>query len=144
MALFDGLLVAHDAYFRRKTKRVEIVAATESLAETAMASYLSAFEGVSDAGVEKTSVAVVTPQVVAPESGANIDTGCTLRVRMDNGKIGTIKFPCPKADIFQSDGSVDMANEAVNDIVDLFRSGGAFRLSEGNYVVEFLGGELDR
>jgi hypothetical protein len=144
MANFEGILTMVDAFTRVKTKRVEIVASDNAAALVAQDAFYDAIHAVSDAGVLKSGVAAYILKTDAPEAGANSDAGCTLRVRLDNGKIGTIKFPCPKVSIFKSDGSVDTANADVAALVALFETGGSLRLSEGNYVVELLGGELDK
>lgn len=140
----DLTLTAVDAYARRSARKFEGTATTLAQAETDKAALLTDFAAVSLAGVAMATYNQSTVESEAVETGANIDAGATLHCRLNNGKLYALKIPAIDPDLLNADGSVKIDNAAITNYVANFQSGGAYRVSEGNYIVSIEYGELDR
>lgn len=133
-----------DAYARSGSKRFEGTAGTVAQAQTDATALMADFAAVSLAGATKRTFNLSEPVAEAVEAGANLDAGATLHVRLDNGKMHALKIPAIDPALVNPDGSVDLTSAAITDYVANFLTTGAYRVSEGNYVVSLLYGELDR
>lgn len=80
----------------------------------------------------------------AAEAGSNLDAGATIRCRLDNGKVYPFKLPAPDEVLINVDGTIDITNTLVTDLLGNFMTAGHYTVSEGNVIVTILGGELDR
>ncbi|GAH93799.1 unnamed protein product [marine sediment metagenome] len=132
-----------DDYGRTTTRRFQN---TETLIADALASVgtlITDFLMTSDLGTMKHDVAVRTVCDNAADTGANKDVGGTLHCVLDNAKLYPLRIPGIKDSMLNPDGSIDLVNAAITTYVANFETGGKFRVSEGNYVVDVLYGELD-
>lgn len=133
-----------DAYGRTTTKRYEGTSTLMADAITRSASLLGDLLALSDIGSLKITYSQDEISSSAAATGANLDAGMTLHCRLDNGKMYPLKVPVPDATVINADGSIDISNTLVTDFVANFMLAGYFRVSEGNYVVSVVSGELDR
>jgi hypothetical protein len=134
-----------DDYGRVTTKRYESNVATAALAFTAATAMVAAMLPISDAGVVKVNVIFGSvADAAAATAGANADTGATLHCTLDNGKGYGLKIPMIKATKVGSGGSIDILDADIVTFTTLFLTGGAFRMSEGNFVTDVRSGELDK
>lgn len=135
---------AVDDYNRESLKRFEGVATVLATAQTDATNLMADFAAVSLAGVRGRTFNVFEVQSEAVETGANVDAGGTVHVRLNNGKKHALKIPAIDPALVNPDGTIDITAQAITDYVANFETAGQFRVSEGNYVVEILYGELDR
>lgn len=133
-----------DSYSRNGSKRFEGEATTLSQAQTDAAALLADLAAVTLAGAYRRTFNISEVISEAVESGANLDAGATLHCRLDNGKQYAFKIPAIDPDLVNLDGSLDLSAAAIVNFVANFEASGAYRVSEGNYVVAVLYGELDR
>lgn len=133
-----------DSYSRNGSKKFEGRATTLSQAQTDATALLADLAAVTLAGAYRRTFNVAEVISEAVESGANLDAGATLHCRLDNGKQYAFKIPAIDPDLVNPDGSLDLSAAAITDFIANFESGGAYRVSEGNYVTAILYGELDR
>lgn len=133
-----------DDYNRESVKRFEGVATVLATAQTDATGLLADFAGLSLAGVRGRTFHVFEVQSEAVEAGANIDAGGTIHCRLNNGKKYAFKIPAIDPAVVNPDGTINIAAAAVTDFIANFLTGGQYRVSEGNYVVDILYGELDR
>jgi hypothetical protein len=87
---------------------------------------------------------IKTDVVFAGEVGSNLDVGATFRVLLDNGKEASHKIPGFPASLVGAGGMIDVAGTEVAAYFANFLTGGACRLSDGNYVTQVLEGHFDR
>lgn len=133
-----------DDYSRQGSKRFEGTATTIAQAQTDATALLADLAACTLAGASKRTFNVAETVSEAVGSGANLDAGGTLHLRLNNGKQYALKIPAIDPALVNPDGSIDITAGAITDLVANFETGGAYRLSEGNYVVAILYGELDR
>jgi len=141
---FQTTFTLVDDYSRQTSKSFENEATTLADAQTFSAALLADILAASQLG----SLATVNSEKAitnnAAEAGANVDTGCTIRVRLDNGKVYPFKLPAPDPVLINPDGTIDISNTLITDLMAHFQAAGHFTVSEGDVVVSILGGELDR
>jgi len=135
-----------DAYGRTKTKRVELYSQDAEDMEAAAAVIAAEFQEVSDAHIETYFVTGVNNVAGSPAAGSNIDAGVTVSCLMEDTSKAALKWPCPTSDIIASDGSLILTDADVIDVEELFQSGvgQVALLSDGETVVDFLSGQLDK
>lgn len=133
-----------DAYARQGKKGFEGVDTVIADAQTSAAALLVDFNALSTVGVVKETYSTDSLIFQSAQAGANLDAGGTIRVRLNNGKLYSFKIPAIDVSVVNVDGSIDVTSALVTDFVANFESAGKYRVSEGNYVVDILGGELDR
>jgi len=133
-----------DAYARTTRKSWEGTATTISQAETDAAALLTDIAACSLCGAVKRTLSVEAVLSEAVESGANVDAGGTVHCRLNNGKLYALKIPAIDPGLVNPDGSIDIEAAAITGLVANFESGGAYRVSEGNYITSIEYGELDR
>lgn len=133
-----------DAYGRTTTRRVGTVSTTLAAAAVDAAALVGAMGDISDLGVTKFSIEETTPDVIEPIEGSNIDVGATLTAILDNSKKYPLHVPGIKDTKLNADGTVKIDDAAIVAYVALFLTGGHLRVSEGNFVVEVIHGELDK
>lgn len=140
----DVSFTIQDAYARQGSKRFEGTDTLLADAQTSAAALLIDFNALSLTGVVKETYSIDSLIFQAAQAGANLDAGATIRTRLNNGKLYSFKVPAPVAAVINSDGSIDVTSALVTDYIANFEAAGKYRVSEGNYVVDILGGELDR
>jgi hypothetical protein len=133
-----------DDYARVGVKRFEGVATTLAQAQTDATALMTDLAAVTLCGASKRTFSQGEALSEGIETGANIDAGGTLHVRLNNSKQHAIKIPAIDPQLVNADGSIDIGANAIIDFVANFEQAGPYRLSEGNYVVALLYGELDR
>lgn len=143
MAIDVSLNVVDD-YKREAVKRFEGVATVLATAQTDATNLLADFAALTLAGVRGRTFHVFEVQSEAVETGANVDAGGTIHCRLNNGKKYAFKIPAIDPAVVNEDGTIDITATAVTDFIANFLTGGQYRVSEGNYVVSILYGELDR
>jgi len=141
---FDCSFTLTDAYTRTSTKRFEGRATVLATAITDAEGLLADIAAISLAGSFKRTISQTDVISEAVETGANIDAGATIHCRLNNGKVYAFKIPAFDPALVNSDGTVMVSNAAVTGFIANFEQAGQYRVSEGNYVVEILYGELDR
>lgn len=141
---FDVTFTIQDAYSRQGKKQFEGVDTTLAAAEASAAALLSDFNALSTAGVVRETYSSESLVFQSAQPGANLDAGAHIQCRLNNGKLYSFAIPAIDMSVVNVDGSVDIAAQAVTDFIANFESGGKYRVSEGNYVVQILSGKLDR
>ena len=137
-------LTVVDGYGRRSARKFEGTATTVSQAQTDRAALQADFAAVSLCGAQMATYSVNEVISEAVETGANIDAGGTLHCRLNNGKLYGLKIPAIDPQLVNSDSTIKIDNAAITAYVANFESGGAYRVSEGNYITAIEYGELDR
>ncbi|GAH91338.1 unnamed protein product [marine sediment metagenome] len=132
-----------DDYGRTTTRRFQNTDALVADALTSVGSLVANFLAVSDLGTLKHDVAVRTVEANPAQTGANKDVGGTLHCVLDNSKLYPLKIPGIRDTMLNPDGSIDLEDLAIVAYFENFMTAGKFRVSEGNYVVSVLYGELD-
>jgi len=133
-----------DSYSRTSNKGFEGTDTVLADAITSAEALQADLAAVSLCGMDYRTLRVQTVLSEAIETGANVDAGGTLHVRLNNGKQAAIKIPAIDPDLVNPDGSIDIEASAITDFVANFETAGKYRISEGNYVTAILYGELDR
>lgn len=133
-----------DAYSRFGKKEFEGVDTVLADAKTSAAALLSDFGAVSDLGVVRETYTDEVLVFGAAQAAANLDTGGTIRVRLNDGSVGIIKIPGIKASLVNVDGTIKVDDEDILAYVANFESSGKYRISDGQYVVGIISGKLDR
>lgn len=133
-----------DDYNREGLKHFEGLATVLVTAQADATALLADFAALSLAGVRGRTFNVFETQAEAVEAGANIDAGGTIHCRLNNGKKYAFKIPAIDPAVVNPDGTINVAAPAVTDFIANFLTGGTYRVSEGNFVVDTLYGELDR
>lgn len=133
-----------DDYSRNGTKHFEGLATVLATAKSDATNLLADLAACSLCGSYRRTFSEAEVITEAVETGANIDAGGTIHLRLNNGKQYALKIPAIDPALVNPDGSIDVSAGAITDLVANFESGGQYRLSEGNYVVDILYGELDR
>jgi len=136
-----------DAYGRTTNKRFEIEEQA-LLADyvTAIGTFISDLEAVTDLGVEK--VDLIIPQdgyASTPTALSNVDVGATFSglLAAGNGKKASMKVPGIQAALVDADGSVPLAGATATFLAN-FETAGAFMLSDGETIDSWLRGILDK
>jgi len=133
-----------DAYGRTTTRRVGTTSTTLAAAAVDAAALVAAMGDISDLGTIKYEIGEATPDLTAAAAGSNVDVGATLTAVLDNSKKYPLHVPGIAAAMLNADGTVKIDDALIIAYIALFLTGGHLRVSEGNYVVEVLHGELDK
>jgi hypothetical protein len=133
-----------DDYARSASKRFEGEATTLVQAAIDAGSLMTDFLAVSGMGTTLVTYRQAEVENNAASTGANLDAGATIHCRLENGKGYAFKIPAIKSSLLNPDGTVNISDAAITDFVANFQLSGPYRVSEGNYVVSILSGELDR
>jgi hypothetical protein len=148
MAILGSLTLVDD-YGRASSRQFEMVDATLADAGTDLTALRTTMTALSDAGYTAENLSEKTSLNVDPVADANIDTGATVRVRLDDGSVGVVKIPAPKAAKINADGTIDPADA---DLVAFFNLLGldepttprVAEIYNGRYVTKILSAKLDR
>lgn len=141
---FDCAFTLVDDYARNGSKRFEGTATTLAQAITDAVALQADLAALTLAGAYQRKLSQTDTIAEAVEAGANLDAGATIHCRLNNGKMYAFKIPAFDPALLNPDGSVMIDNAAITDFIANFEVAGAYRVSEGNYVVDILYGELDR
>lgn len=140
----DVSITLVDDYQRTSTKKFESTATLLADAETALTALWADLAAVSQMGALNRTFSDTAVFSQAVDAGANVDAGGTLHCRLNNGKMYALKIPAIDPALVNADGTIDISATAITDYVANFESTGSFRVSEGNYIVSIVRGELDR
>lgn len=133
-----------DGYGRTTTRTYGSDRTTIADGLTDMGTFVSAIEAVSDCAVVGHSITKRTVVAGSPAAGANLDAGMTIHCVLADGTGYGLKCPAPDSDMINTDGTVKIADSAIEAWVALFQSGGHFTVSDGEVVSTIRFGELDR
>lgn len=142
---FEVTFTVLDAYGRTTRRTYGSDRATLADVLTDSSTMLGLLEGLSLGAISRYSISQVVPVASpSPTALANVDAGATLHCRMENSKLVGLKVPAIDPALVNADGSVDLTENAVTDFVAAFATGAHWRVSEGNYIVDIVSGELDK
>lgn len=134
-----------DAYKRRATKTFEMQAADYTTAATDRTAIIAALNAVTDLGVVSHILSEKTAVGDAASAGTNRDEGITLSVKLQDTEKGIIKVPGPVKTALDANGNLDITDAAWVAFVNLFGvPPSECYLSDGDHVIEFLSGSLDK
>lgn len=142
MPVYQCSISMVDAYGRPVSKRVDINAADYATALTQAGDFVDDLQAITEAEVLAYSVATKVVYSGTLTAGANRDEGATFSVRTEDNEKATVKVPAPKNAIFNSDGTVDLANALVTDLFANYL-GDLVLVDDGETVIALLGGRLD-
>jgi hypothetical protein len=145
------VLTFRDGFGRESTRRIEMtdqVLLADYIANCNL--LMNLIEPVTDLAVVKAAMRI-TDGLILPAgdgAGSNIDVGATFSGFLSggDGKKGVLKMPgFPLAKV-GPDGVIDVTDVDVAAYLDLFGNppNNKFRISDGEYVTEWLRGTLDK
>lgn len=133
-----------DSYGRVTTKTFASKRTTMADMVSDIAAAITALEGVTMGKVIQTKASEVTPVAGSPETGANIDAGGTLHVRLNDSKLYGLKVPAFETEFVLPTGAIDTTEVDVQSFVALFETAGNWRLAEDKYITSVAYAEIDR
>lgn len=141
-----------DDYGRRTRKRVQTEAfagidqGADFLSAVAAAQALQAdLSAFTELDVLSFSISYEETVTDTVTTGANVDEGGTLVVsKVGSTKRANIKVPGPVAGIRNVDGTLDVADVIVTNLIANFQAAGDFLISDGEQVDAVLSGRLDK
>lgn len=138
-------LVMRDSYERQTRKRLETETDVLATAQAAVTGFLSDLNPCTDLTVEHVVYTFKdVTQTIAGEAASNVDQGATFRGRVASGEIATVKIPgFPLAKV-GANGYIDLSDVDVAALLDNWEAAGAFTLSDGETIAEWIDGSLDR
>jgi hypothetical protein len=141
----NAQLILRDAFGRTSRKVVELEATTISQALTDLGTFATAWADVSDVGID----AIVLQQrdvslAAAPQTGANLDVGGTIKGVTDDGYAFAYHIPGIKEALVDTSGSIDISASVMVTFLNQFKAAGALRVSRGNTVSTWISGKLDK
>lgn len=143
MAKFGLRVSFEDAFTRRGSKRFELEALDFPTALINADAFVVSLAAAMGADI---LVYCVSDDVLFTDSvtaGANLDEGITISVDLGGGKRAALKIPTPEGAYINTDGTVDMANALIT-AVEAHYTAGKVLISDGETVLDFLSGKLDR
>lgn len=145
MAEFQLSISLKDAYGRKTTRGIGIVAASYSDAKTTAAAFVSVYGDCTDLRILKYTVSEEFPIVDVVTPLANVDRGMTVNYELLplNGKEAVVKIPGPPLDMFDSEGVLDIFDARITALTSVFLLG-EVRISDGEIVGALLRGKLDK
>lgn len=136
-----------DAYNRRKTKRVELASTDPAQMEIDAALLIAAFVDLMQGHVISASVTGANDYAGAAAAGANVDTGVTVSAQLTGRpNKATLKWPTPLPGLFDTNGNLDLTDVRVTLLESYFQTvtPAIAELSDGETIVDFLSGKLDK
>lgn len=137
-------LKLRDSFGRETTKRIETNETVLSDAETAVATLLTDLAAITD--LECIGSVYSSKKAADTFAGAgtsNVDVGATFSVLTGTGKRASHKVPGFPLSKVEAGGTIDVTDVDVAAYFALFETGGSLRLSDGEYIVSVLSGQLD-
>jgi len=137
-----------DAYGRQTSKRIEVEPqALLGDYATLAAAIASDIQAVTDLGLVTMTVTLPMSQAFAVTAGGNVDVGATFSgyVYGGDGKKASWKLPGIKAAKVDPDGSIDITEADVEDVLERFlQASGDLLLSDGEQISSWISGALDK
>lgn len=142
---FVAKLRMRDAFSRYTSKELETETDVLADAQTAVTAFLTDLNPCTDLTVESVSYSLKdATQTIAGEAGSNVDVGATFRGRVASGEIAVVKIPgFPLAKV-GANGYIDLSDLDVAALLDNWEAAGAFTLSDGETIAEWVDGQLDK
>lgn len=131
-----------DAYGRPASKRYDIVAATQPDAVTLAGNFMADLAGITGLRILSYVVGEKVTYTDVVTAASNRDAGATFSVRTQDNEKATVKVPGPIADIFNTDGTIDLTDGAVTAFMSEFLAGNVL-VDDGEVVTEVISGRLD-
>jgi hypothetical protein len=134
-----------DAFSRYTSKTLETETDVLATAQAAVTAFLADLNPCTDLTVEYVTYSYKdATQSVAGEAGSNVDVGATFRGRVTSGEIAVVKIPgFPLAKV-GANGYIDLSDADVAALLDNWEAAGAFTLSDGEVIAEWIDGQLDK
>lgn len=134
-----------DSFQRRTTKRLETETEVLATAQSAVSQFLSELNPCTDLAVDYVTYSFKdATQTIAGAASSNVDVGATFRGRVTSGEIAVVKIPgFPLAKV-GANGYIDLADADVATLLGEWEAAGAFTLSDGEVIVEWIDGQLDK
>ena len=142
-------IVAHvsmsDSFARRTVKKLEIETDVLATAQSAVDDFLTELNPCTDLAVDYVTYSYKdSTQSFAGAATSNVDQGATFRGRVTSGEIAVVKvagFPLSKVG---PNGYIDLTDVDVEDLLAMWLAPGPFTLSDGEVIVEWIDGQLDK
>lgn len=137
-------LSMRDAFQRIAKKRLETETDVLATAQAAVTAFLADLNPCTDLAVEYVTYSFKdATQVLAGEALSNTDVGATFRGRVTSGEIVTVKIPGFPLSKVGANGFIDLTDVDVAALLDNWEGAGAFTLSDGEVIAEWVDGSLD-
>lgn len=132
----------------RTTRRLYELVPQDTLVDyqAAIITFLDRYEEVTDLGVIRVDLILDAFRTgFATTAGANVDVGATFQGYTDegNGEKASMKLPGIKTTFVDAVGNVPIAG-AIEDWLESFETGEIALLSDGEAIVSWIGGHLDK
>lgn len=128
---------------RRTTKRFTLDVLDWAAAGIRAGTFLTAWSNITGLDVLKYTLGQETPYTDTVTAEANMDAGATISCDLGGGKRAALKIPAPEVTILNADGSVDLTDALVTALESEYLSGDV-TISDGEVVLDFLSGKLDK
>ena len=132
-----------DAYKRRGTKSFVLSAIDYPTALTNAGTFVGELANIMMANILKYSVATEVDYSDTLDALANKDEGITISCDLGFGKTAALKIPTPVKSVILGDGSVDLTDAIVTALESTYIAGEVL-ISDGEVVLDFLSGKLDK
>lgn len=113
-------------------------------AQTAAAALAADLAAISQGDVLAYTISERIVYTDAATAGSNVDEGAHIVARKDDNYNVSLAIPMPEASIRNADGTIDIESALVTDYTSNFTAAGDFTVSDGELIVELIGGTLDR
>jgi hypothetical protein len=134
-----------DAFSRYTSKTLETETDVLATAQAAVTAFLADLNPCTDLTVEYVTYSYKdATQSVAGEAGSNVDVGATFRGRVTSGEIAVVKIPGFPLSKVGANGYIDLSDVDVAALLDNWEAAGAFTLSDGEVIAEWIDGQLDK
>lgn len=134
-----------DSFSRYTSKQLETETDVLATAQTAVDSFLTNLNPCTDLTVESVSYSFKdATQTLAGEASSNVDVGATFRGRVTSGEIAVVKIPGFPLSKVGANGFIDLSDVDVAALLDNWEAAGAFTLSDGEVIAEWIDGSLDK
>ena len=134
-----------DAFSRYTSKTLETETDVLATAQAAVTAFLADLNPCTDLTVEYVTYSYKdATQSVAGEAGSNVDVGATFRGRVTSGEIAVVKIPGFPLSKVGANGYIDLSDADVAALLDNWEAAGAFTLSDGEVIAEWIDGQLDK
>lgn len=142
---FTATLIMRDSFERKTRKRLETETDVYATAAAAVDGFLTDLNPCTDLTVEYVVYQMRnTTQTQAGEASSNVDQGATFRGRVSSGEIATVKIPGFPLSKVGPNGYIDLTDADVAALLDNWEGAGAFTLSDGETIAEWIDGQLDK
>lgn len=132
-----------DAYKRRGTKGFVLSAVDYPTALTNAGTFVGELANAMMANILKYSVATEVVYSDTLDPLANKDEGVTISCDLGGGKTAALKIPTPVKTYVNADGTVDLTDAIITALESTYIAGEVL-ISDGEVVIDFLSGKLDK